>query len=674
MNPPLNIPSNPSFSTPSFSTSSIITAVATLLTTYILKRYKFDTFYYGMIFMLLVQSLEYFSNFKISNITNIDFFTNKIGVNGTGNGMGNGVGNEMGNGIMGTLFVMVTAVVVVAVGFACRKIYLKSKILFTIEFHSPYDVAKMFEFLKYAPEILDCNSDNTKGLLQLEKYYQQYYKDMKDKITIGDGYDFVQQIREYFIPQINTDIPFNIKDIELSGYFHVTYEKEAYTHMNYINKNQSTEEKRCVFLISIALKITKNPQKMNAVRFNEYIHKYIIKKKRDGQYIELTHRRTLPSRDDRLVTKRTSFYDGLKRSCDELEKIWIEPFFHPEKDRLWGLIKTIHTNPEYLISIGQSPRANFLFHGPPGTGKSSFAYRIAMTLQYSIFSIDIRHLPNRKEFEDAFQYEQCLVETKGLQNTIFILDEFDQGVCYLYNIEETRQKEKENLQKQIEYTCKQLQNTETDLDSFYTNAIAHARLTNVTVKNANNEITNNKIENSETKSSETIKNSEPIKNNENNETKRNVKKRNYSGKMETDTLTYMLRFASEQAKELAKESDEVTLKDLLNVLQGPVPKDGLLIFATTNEYDKIYRMCPALFRHSRMTPIHFGYCEKKTIYDIYAHYFKKEPTFYVPEQTLNSSAEIIQYAIECLWISGISTEEKFQRFDSLINKNIRNAY
>ena len=144
--------------------------------------------------------------------------------------------------------------------------------------------------------------------------------------------------------------------------------------------------------------------------------------------------------------------------------------------------------------------------------------------------------------------------------------------------------------------------------------------------------------------------------------------------METDTLTYMLRFASEQAKELAKESDEVTLKDLLNVLQGPVPKDGLLIFATTNEYDKIYRMCPALFRHSRMTPIHFGYCEKKTIYDIYAHYFKKEPTFYVPEQTLNSSAEIIQYAIECLWISGISTEEKFQRFDSLINKNIRNAY
>ena len=78
--------------------------------------------------------------------------------------------------------------------------------MFTIEFHSPYDVAKMFEFLKYAPEILDCNSDNTKGLLQLEKYYQQYYKDMKDKITIGDGYDFVQQIREYFIKYLNLSI------------------------------------------------------------------------------------------------------------------------------------------------------------------------------------------------------------------------------------------------------------------------------------------------------------------------------------------------------------------------------------------------------------------------------------------------------------------------------------
>lgn len=56
-------------------------------------------------------------------------------------------------------------------------------------------------------------------------------------------------------------------------------------------------------------------------------------------------------------------------------------------------------------------------------------------------------------------------------------------------------------------------------------------------------------------------------------------------------------------------------------------------------------MCPALFRHSRMTPVHFGYCDRKTIVDMFKYYFQREPDFYIPEQTKNSSAEIIQYAL-----------------------------
>ena len=123
---------------------------------------------------------------------------------------------------------------------------------------------------------------------------------------------------------------------------------------------------------------------------------------------------------------------------------------------------------------------------------------------------------------------------------------------------------------------------------------------------------------------------------------------------------------------MAKEKTDICLKDLLTIFQGPVPKIGALIFATTNNYDEIERMCPALFRHSRMTPILFGYCDRNTINDMFLHYFKKEPPFYVPEQTQNSSAEIIQYALECLCLNNHTDEEKFEKFCELVNKNLKN--
>jgi hypothetical protein len=52
------------------------------------------------------------------------------------------------------------------------------------------------------------------------------------------------------------------------------------------------------------------------------------------------------------------------------------------------------------------------------------------------------------------------------------------------------------------------------------------------------------------------------------------------------------------------------------------------------------------------------------------YYFKQEAPFRIPEQTKNSSAEIIQYALECICLANHSDEEKFEKFCKLVDTNI----
>jgi hypothetical protein len=84
-------------------------------------------------------------------------------------------------------------------------------------------------------------------------------------------------------------------------------------------------------------------------------------------------------------------------------------------------------------------------------------------------------------------------------------------------------------------------------------------------------------------------------------------------------------------------------------------------------------MCPELFRESRMTPIHFGFCDRKTIIDIFMHFFKRKPTFIVPELTQNSSAQIVELALQCFCLANHTDDEKFEKFDRLVDKSIKCA-
>ncbi len=45
-----------------------------------------------------------------------------------------------------------------------------------------------------------------------------------------------------------------------------------------------------------------------------------------------------------------------------------------------------------FVLARQTPAAAFLLHGPPGTGKSAFAARVAKALQRHLISVDLRNI------------------------------------------------------------------------------------------------------------------------------------------------------------------------------------------------------------------------------------------------------------------------------------------
>ena len=135
---------------------------------------------------------------------------------------------------------------------------------------------------------------------------------------------------------------------------------------------------------------------------------------------------------DGVINHITTTYRGPKRTIEEKEKLYMESFFHKEKDRLWSIIKKIHFNPDFLRSMGQAPRINLLLHGPPGTGKSTFAYRIAMCLDRDIISLDLRDVNRRSQMYQILNNPRINGDNKEATNCVFVFEEFDISIKLIF--------------------------------------------------------------------------------------------------------------------------------------------------------------------------------------------------------------------------------------------------
>jgi hypothetical protein len=299
-------------------------------------------------------------------------------------------------------------------------------------------------------------------------------------------------------------------------------------------------------------------------------------------------------------------YQGRNRTLSELEPIYMATHFHTEKDRLWSLIKEIDQNKDYYQKYGQTPKLNLLLHGPPGTGKSSFAYRVAMTLRRDIISMDLTKYPNRYIIDKLMHgyINVCLSNGHMISPSrlVYVFDEFDRTIEFLIAAQD---KEKRLFESKLKSMSAG-------------NGLAALLGSAAGKKSKSNPKTNNSSDS--------------------------------DGEEDDFTIPSVDDSVGDPSTSISAASQLLTIKDLLEIFQGVVDVDSRLIFAMTNHYDKIKQECPALFRPGRLTPVYFGYIGRETLVDIIQYYFKTKSIPVcgldsLPSELRIPTSEIIEQAI-----------------------------
>lgn len=357
-------------------------------------------------------------------------------------------------------------------------------------------------------------------------------------------------------------------------------------------------------------------------QLNEYFSRMSEENKKiNNNRLRLYHVKIINDNEgDRYVNNIQVTYDGPSLDYNELNIKYLDTFFHPEKEKLWSILKKVDFDPTYFHNLGQSPHCGLLLHGPPGTGKSTFAYRVAMCLKRDIISVDIRSLKKRNYLFQIIRNPYVNGKNKRAKDVVFILDEFDTVVSELYYADIAIQT---MLKKWNNKMVKQ-----------------HNKLKNILVDDGSDSSSNLSTDTSD---------------------------------ISVDQILDQIQ-DQDQDKEFLKSTrienlndGNIRLNDLLELLNGPVPNDGLIVIATTNKYDEIKNLCPALFRHGRLTPVYFGNAQTQTVQDI-SKYFFNRPIELITLPLNISTAQIMELVIESKLID--DNNESFNHFQTKINEAI----
>jgi hypothetical protein len=331
---------------------------------------------------------------------------------------------------------------------------------------------------------------------------------------------------------------------------------------------------------------------------NEYVTNVLAFINQVGGHLTLYNMEKLRNGDNINM-----MYDGVSEPIDVLEKRHMKTLFHEQTDALWSMIKTINYYPEKYHELGQSPHINLLLHGPPGTGKSTFAYRVAMATKRHIINIKISKY-NRVELMKVFTNPQINMNSYRPKDIVYVLDEFDGEIDRLMLIQSGK---KHQLGIVGDVVKKAMDSWSLDKG-----------VEQVCVPTVPSD--ERKIE----------KSPAPQRNVKVDQLQRHVK--------EMDDMVEGITRVYDRVNDM--KDDVIDIRDLLTVFQGAVPVEGAIIIAMTNKYEYLREVCPQLFRTGRLTPVYFGNFNRAMLEKVSVHYFGKDIPNLTTEVDLQPSVVI----------------------------------
>lgn len=243
-------------------------------------------------------------------------------------------------------------------------------------------------------------------------------------------------------------------------------------------------------------------------------------------------------------------------------------FFHPRRDQLLMMLRSIHEEEETLYAKGFPTTLGVIAHGPPGCGKSLLGYKAARALGRVPYVVDLLYKPNTGDaYKLMFNPTIHGVETSQ-RDVVVILDEFDETVRQLAR----REKRKDGDHSD-----------DHDDGPWCMEGVEESKETKTPAK----------------ASGQTDVRTDP-----------RVRA--------MEVIEAMMSKKEQMGKKMRRA---LTVESLLRLLQGPVPHDGSIIVATTNRLDAIRKVNEALVRPGRLTPIEFDYPGRIVVDQMSRHYF-----------------------------------------------------
>lgn len=420
-----------------------------------------------------------------------------------------------------------------------------------------YNIYDIDYFYCYFFNILGVAPENvTRG--SLDSQFENYFNAV-NKIRYSG------KLREYTLPKVGVKINFCDKEYKdnliIKGHFVLRTEKRS-TDVN-IAANNYIKTYHTVEYLEINL--NKN------INFDEYLE-YVEERVRKYKFDNVTLKYFKIIDDTENKCHDILLYSGKCSTEEELKKRFIDSYFHREKNRLWEVTRSVMKNTQLYENIGQGASVNYILYGPPGSGKSTFIYRIARALNLNIVSIDISSVKKKKELYKMIQNPQNYMYERYGQyvygDCIVVLEEIDNAIRRLKEREENKTK----IKKYMNGFFKSL---------YFDDDDDHENIASTEDK----------------KDTGTDKTTDRI-----------VKKEKYS----------------EMKSNYESIEADYTVRDLLDILQGSVSLNRSIIIATTNNFNFVNESCPELVRDGRLTPVYFGYLDRESFQEMCRYHFGKE--------------------------------------------------